>query len=274
VGLTFLPHALAGFMPQTVTSWLIGRHLGTHGNGLFGAALALPKMTEVTMNAVSNASYPTLAGLMRDGSPESKRRQGRVYLMLIVAVTGISLSVAVLSPIGIRVLYAPAYYEAIDYAPVLALAWLFTGLYLIVSQPVYFVGGGAWLSSASVAAAATHFAASVPAVERFGLWGAAWSLVAGNAVLFGVAAVAGQRVYPLPWEFSKIAATLASALAIGWIDVRVCPSMNWIASLPIKLGLLAGWLVLLRATGVVTAAESARVFGWIREKVRSLRGAA
>jgi O-antigen/teichoic acid export membrane protein len=262
---------LAAFVPQTVTSWLIGYNLGTPGNGLFGAALQLPKMTEVTMNAVGTASYPTLAGLMRDSGPDSKRQQSRIYTLLILAAIGISLVVAVLSPIGIRILYAREYHEAIAYAPVLALAWMFTGLFLIVSQPVYFVGGGKWLSTASITAAVVHLGVSVPAIRHFGLWGAAWSLVAGNAVLFTVAASAGQRVYSLPWEYSKIAAALASAVFIGLADVYLCQSLDWIASIPVKLGLLIVWAALLRATGALSAYDMARAWTWLLEKARLYR---
>jgi O-antigen/teichoic acid export membrane protein len=264
LGLGFVPHALASFMPQTVTSWLLGHNLGSYANGLYGAALQWPKITEVMMHSVGNACYPTLATLMHDSGPESKRQQSRVYTLLILAVTGVSLCVAVLSPIAIRILYDPAYYEAIDYAPILALAWLFMGLYLIISQPVYFVGGGWWLSSASTSAAIVHLAISIPLIRFHGLAGGCWSLVAGNAVMFAVAAWAGHRLYPLPWEFSKIFASLLTALAVGLTDVFLSAPLNWVASIPVKLALLAGWLALLWITGAVSTPEFAQAFVWLR----------
>lgn len=272
LGLGFVPHALAGFMPQTVTSWLLGYNLGSRANGLYGAALQWPKITEVMMHSIGNASYPTLATLMRDRGPDSKWQQSRVYTLLILAVTGISLAVAILSPIAIRILYAPSYYDAIDYAPILALAWLFTGLYMIISQPVYFVGGGWWLSSASISAAVVHLAISIPLIKFHGLAGGCWSLVVGNAVMFAVAAAAGHRLYPLPWEFSKISATLLTGLFVGLTDVFLCAPLNWIASIPVKLGLLAGWLVLLWITGAVSTSEVVRALSWFRSRTPRLFG--
>jgi O-antigen/teichoic acid export membrane protein len=256
-GFGFMPHVIAAFMPQTVTAWLLGRHWGSRTNGLFGAAVQLPQMTEVTMNAISSAVYPTLAYLMRDGSIESKRQQSRVYSWLALGIIAMSLSVSILSPIGIRILNAPAYHEAIAYAPILALAWGFTGLYMVVSNAVYFIGGGWWLSTASTAAAVTHFVLSVPLISRFGLWGASWSLVAGNAVLFLVAAYAEHRLYPLPWEYKRLSVGFLTALATGIADVWICQSLGWLESLPVKVALLAIWVGLLWLFRVVSGHEIA-----------------
>jgi O-antigen/teichoic acid export membrane protein len=229
-------------------------------------------MTESTMNCVGTAAYPTLAALMRDQGSDAKRQQSRIYTLLILAVTGVSLSVAVLSPIAIRILYDRLFHEAVEYAPILALAWLFMGLYLVISQPVYFVGGGWWLSSASTAAAIVHLAISIPLVKSHGIDGGCWSLVVGNAVMFGVAAAAGHRLYPLPWEFRKIAATLVTAVLVGVVDVRLCATMDWVASIPVKLALLAGWVALLWLTGAVSTDEFGRALTWFRGLSRRLFG--
>ena len=270
-GFGFMPHVIAAFMPQTVTAWLLGRHWGSAANGLFGAAVQLPQMTEVTMNAISNAVYPTLAHLMRDGSMESKRQQSRVYTWLALGITALSLSLAMLSPVGIRILNARAYHEAIEYAPILALAWWFTGMYLVVSNAVYFIGGGWWLSTASTAAAVTHFMVSVPLIDRYGLWGASWSLVVANAVLFVVASVAEHRLYPLPWEHRKLILGLATAVAVGITDVWVCQSLDWMLELPVKLGLYVAWVGMLLALGVVSTNEIAKAAGAARRLFRRTR---
>lgn len=254
-GISFVPHAFASMAPQAVTVWLLGRHLGSAANGIYGAAVLLPALTETVMYAINNAVYPTLARLMSERTDTARRQQAQVYTLMILGIVTLQVTIAITAPLALRVLLAPTFWAAIDYVPILALAWLFYGLYQCASQPVFYVGGGWWLSLASTLAALTHFAAAVSIIPHHGLTAACWSLVAGNFVLFLTSAIAGYRLYPIPWETRKLVTLVAAAVALVLADRALCQDLAWYATIPVKTVLLAAWLPLLRVTQVLSAGQ-------------------
>jgi hypothetical protein len=162
---------------------------------------------------------------------------------------------------------------------------------MIVSQPVFFRGGGLWLSSATIASIVASVGAALWAIPEHGMYGAAWSMAAGFAVKFAVAAAASTYLYPLPWEISKIVRAILCGLAIAWFDTAfvdgwlpvvrdlVEPGSFWqrvewlnvVALASVKSLLLASMVPLLWVTGVVSSREIAYVAQAARGKLRSWR---
>jgi hypothetical protein len=123
------------------------------------------------------------------------------------------------------------------------------------------------------------------------MYGAAWSMVAGFVAKLIVAAAASTYLYPLPWEFSKIARTLACAAAVVWVDLalvdgwltvvkdlqepgRFFQRVEWInlaVVVSVKLLLVASMIPLLWLTRAVSTRELTLLVETVRGKIRSWR---
>ena len=260
VGITFVPHQVAGLLAATVAAWLLANYASTAAVGLFGIAFMFVALVNLPLWSFNNAVYPTLSKLMSEGSPESRRQQCRLYTFQTMGVAALCLGVALFAPVAILVLTKPDYHEATQIVPVLALGFVFCGLYLAVSIPIFFFGGGLWLASATVSGTVVDVCLGVALIPRFGIHGAAVAAAGNNVVMFIVAAWASHHLYPLPWEVGKIARGMACAVALAALDLWLSPGLPLWWSIPLKVGLFLALVPGFLAVGTIHLNEIRR--GW------------
>jgi O-antigen/teichoic acid export membrane protein len=109
----------------------------------------------------------------------------------------------------------------------------------------------------SIVAAAFNIALNFALIPPFGMVGAAIATAAAYVLLAGLYYRSAQRLYRTPYELSKVALAVGIAAGIGVLGV--IPLGPLAVSVSVKIAALAGFLLLVRATGVVDAAELERV---------------
>ena len=141
-----------------------------------------------------------------------------------------------------------AYREAARPALLLTFAAVAYGAYYVACLGVQLALKTHYLIVTALLGAATAVFANFVLTPRFGPLGAAWSTMLGNGCLAVTTYVVSQRVHPLPYRGARLAAlfALAVGLAVG--------GHRWIApgisAVPIKLGLVAVYLIACAALGV------------------------
>jgi O-antigen/teichoic acid export membrane protein len=288
----FVPHQLSDTLLQTANAWMVNGLFSTATLGVYGVGVGFAALIQMPLTNFSDAAYPTLSKLMREGGEESKRQQARIYTLSLLMLVAAVLVQQLFSTVVIRVLTNPAYHEAAQVVPILIFAWLFQAFYAIVVQPVFYFGGGLWLSTATISSIVVSIGVGAWSIPEYGMYGAAWSMAAGFAAKFLVAATASTYLYRLPWELTKTALALACALVVAWIDWAFVDGWldvvnaaaqsagfwqrvewgNLITMIGAKLALLATIVPLWWITGVVTTKELAYGRDLVRGKLRALRG--
>lgn len=289
-GVTFLPHQLSDGLMLTLNAWMVNGFFSTAALGVYGVAVAFAQLIQMPLINFGDAAYPTLSRLMREGGDENRRQQSRIYTLTLLLIVFAMLAQQIFSTVAIRVLANPAYHEAASVVSILILAWLFQAFYQIISQPVFYFGGGLWLSTATGTSILVSAAVGVWAIPEYGMYGAAWSMVAGFVAKFIVAASASTYLYPLPWELSKIARALACAATVVWVDLALVDGwlvvvkdlqkpgtffervewLNLSLVVGVKLLLLAAMVLLLWLTRAIRTRELVIVAEAARGKLRSL----
>lgn len=267
-GLTFVPHSFSGYLMLALNIWLLNKMLSPAAVGVYGVAMMFPQLIQMPLISFGNAAYPTLAKLMSDGSEEAQRQQSRLYTLLIIGVVGLTLGTWLFSGIAIQILTAPAYHGATRIVLILIFAWLLQGLYLVVSQPVFYFGGGPWLSAASVSSTIICVVLSLILIPISGVFGAAWAMVGGFLVSFTVAAFASYHLYPLPWQVTAILRAIACGAALAVADLWLSPGMPFAWTIVFKTALLLVLIPALWVTGVVSTIDLRRAKNLVLRKVR------
>ena len=114
----------------------------------------------------------------------------------------------------------------------------------------------------TLSAAVVNIVLNILWIPRFGIEGAAWATVAGYALMAMMGIYFGNKHYPIPFEWSRMAKIGAGA-ALAYAVSTLAP-LEWQRAIPIKLG----------ATLVFPAALA--VFGffrhdeieWLKDKLR------
>ena len=128
---------------------------------------------------------------------------------------------------------SPAFRAAAPVIPVVVLAYLFQGVFLLTSIGIGIARKARYYPVVTLVAAATNVAANLVLVPRFGILGAAWATVASYAAMAGMGFALARPLFPVPWEAARLVGTTALGAAV-YAAALAAP-----ASLPAALALKA-----------------------------------
>jgi len=159
---------------------------------------------------------------------------------------------ALFAPEMVALLAAPGYAGAAVYVVPLLAAMALKGLYSTPYLMVWFRKKTRYLPLLSAATLGFGLVATFVLTSRYGAWGAAIAYALSWVLLFALTLGLGLRLYraPYPWREVTIASLLAAAAVV--LSTAVEPGLGGSA---IKLGLLAGFVGGVLATGGVRIAE-------------------
>ena len=106
---------------------------------------------------------------------------------------------------------APAFWAARRVVPVVALAYLLHGVFLLTSIGIGIEKKAGYYPLITRPRRPTNVAANFVLIPRHGMMGAAWATVLSYAVMAALGAYLSHRVYPLPLEKSRLLRLVVSA---------------------------------------------------------------
>ncbi|MGH7741507.1 MAG: polysaccharide biosynthesis C-terminal domain-containing protein, partial [Candidatus Eiseniibacteriota bacterium] len=184
----------------------------------------------------------------RAGTADAPKIYALVLARYVALAAFGALAAGLFAPEALAVLVPGAYREAARPALLLTFAAVAYGAYYVACLGVQLALKTHYLIITAVLGASAAVMANLLLTPRFGPLGAAWSTMLGNGCLAVTTYLVSQRVHPLPYRGARLSAlfALAVGLAVGghrWI----APGMS---AVPLKLGLLAVYLVACAALGV------------------------
>jgi O-antigen/teichoic acid export membrane protein len=212
---------------------------------------------------MNRAWVPVFTRSFADAAQRPTVARSITYFVLVVA--SVSTSLVVLSPSIVRQFFAPAYAQAADIAPILALGGLAQGLYYVYVAVLFFHARNGILPVMTVLAGTANILLNILWLPSFGIAGAAWATLIGYVVLTLGVRWASRRVAKLPFEVGRLAKLGAVCAVVilcgGGLDVALS---GWI-ELAAKLALIVAGGGVLVALGFFSL-EEMRVLGLRRGK--------
>lgn len=198
---------------------LLGTLASAYTVGLYAVAFELADRTiSAFMSAVASVAYPRAVRELEKSGRDAADKQLRQNIVLL---TGIGLPVAVgisaIAPTVATVLVGPAFRETASWLiPILALAAFMNGLrgyyfdhaFQLAQKPSHLI-----LVMLSIAG--TNIGLNLLLIPRFGLLGAACTLVTAHVVGLMFCVILGRRSYHMPFPASQIAKIVLAALVMG-----------------------------------------------------------
>jgi O-antigen/teichoic acid export membrane protein len=131
-------------------------------------------------------------------------------------------------------------------------------MYAVVTTGLYIERRTATLPWVAGAGAAINLAICVVAQSRWGMVGVAWATPASYALMAGLGAWQSGRVYPVPFEWRRLAHLAVNVAPLfaadRWIASRGVPPLSGVG-LALKSALLLAFPVLLLITGFFRPGE-------------------
>ncbi len=229
-GLPRLPHGLANQAMVVGDDWVLRVYGGLDTVGVYSIGERLGLTLKLVLANFEYAWQTFYFETMK--LPDAKRT---FRLVTTYGLAGLVLLEAGLSAVSVDLVHlvaTPDMYGAAAYIPWIGLGVVFQGVYLLTSVGMNITKSTRLYPVATAIAAATSLTANLVLVPRVGAIGAAWSNALSFATLAAVAMGLAQRVYPMTYEWGRIA-----RLAIAGVGAYL---LTWLipATLPAWLGLL------------------------------------
>jgi O-antigen/teichoic acid export membrane protein len=198
-GLPLMPHTLGGLFLFSADRVVINTNLGLSNAGVYAVAAQLISVMSMVFGAVNNAYVPWLFQRLKDNLPAEKLKIVR-YTYIWFGLIIVSVACAFLVGPFMTVLIAgEAFAQAGDVIGWLALSQAFVGMYLMVTNYIFFSKKTVYLSFATLLSGVTNLVLLPFMVVSFGLKGAAWAACIANGLQFVVTWWLAARLHPMPW---------------------------------------------------------------------------
>jgi len=239
--------------------------------GLFAIASGGVNIMALLIGAFRNAWQPFAFSII--GQEDSGRVYGRALTLFTFVGATIAVCGTLFAPQALLLINAYTGKNwsgaAVSVGP-LAMGMLFHAMYFVVQTGIYIARRTNVIAWTVGIAAMACILFNTLLIPRFGIVGAALATALGHltalVLLYGVA----QRIAPMPYQFKKLGATIAAAVAILVVDYQLQPA-TLAAALLTKTALLLSFGALLLLFRVLTANDMRLIWKGIGNALVSIR---
>ncbi len=230
-GMPLVPAALALWAIAFIGRLFIAHYNGNAEVGVYSVAVKVASVITFVMLAFRTA-WPAFAYSIEDDRA-ARRTYAFVLTYLLTLASWIALALGALAPWLVAMLTSAAYQRADKAVALLAFAFAFYAGYTVLA-----IGSGRarrtqWNWAVAGAGAALNIALNFVLIPRFGMVGAAISTAAAYVVLFAGMALYAQIVYPVPYQWRRVAT--AVGLGVGLTVAARAGHLSLVPSLLIVL---------------------------------------
>jgi O-antigen/teichoic acid export membrane protein len=239
-GLPRVPHSVAQQVISVADRYFL-KGTGTPADlsnvGLYSIGASFGLALKLFLSAFESAWTPFFLAAMKEKDP------GRIYstvstyvvAVLVLLVTGL----CALAPAVVALFTTPAFHPAAQVTPWIALGVMFQGLYLVGSIGLVITKRTTRYPVSTGLAAVVSLIANILLIPKYGMLGAAWANVIAYFTLAAVTSAFSWQVYPIPYEWSRLAriaaAGVLSFLAAQW---TVPVSLHPVTSLLVRAAVI------------------------------------
>ncbi len=209
-GLPLIPHQLSGWALQMSDRVVMERFLPLDQVGLYSLGYRLGMILDLIMGSLNLAWAPFF---MRTAATEGDAPEtfARLTTYVTVGMLALCLVLALLSQDMVAIFAKSAYRDAYRVIPVVILAFLAHGFYYLLINQLFYAKKTAKLPLFTALSAVVNIGLNLLTLEKLGIMAAAWNTVIGYVLLLALVFWESNRVYPVPYEYRRLAILLLLA---------------------------------------------------------------
>lgn len=246
-GLPKVPHGVMVQVQNLADRKILDLFVTRAEVGLYHVGYTLGGAVKFALSAFEPAWGPFVYSRLRQ--PDAPRTLARVATWAFAGFVLVGLAVAMFGRELLTLLTPknPAFRAAAPVIPVVVLAYLLHGLFLLTSVGIGIARQARRYPLITAVAAAVNVAANLALIPRWGMLGAAWATVLSYAAMAALGWRLAARAYAIPFEHARLL-RVAVAGGASYALSLLAPAAAWPA-VGVKLASLLAFLALLRASG-------------------------
>lgn len=221
-GFPLMFYAISGFVTEMASRYFIERFTTLSELGVFNLAQQYASGLIMVVTAISMAWTPIFFEKAKE--PDSQIVFSKFGLYLIVIVSGIALIMSLFAPEFITILASEKYYSAQEIIPLLLLSYVFgNGFWILMITPIIYTKQAKYLPWITALSGGISILANIILIPRLGIMGAAIAQLISYIALVYVAYKVADKVYPIDYDFGKIALILMSSIGMFLLSLSFNP---------------------------------------------------
>lgn len=255
-GLPTMPAEVSLYLLNFVDRLIIVHYVGLSEAGLYSIAVKFAQAVNVLVRGFQLA-WPPLAYSIRDDD-EARRTYATIITLFLAGCTWMVVGLWLLAQYLLRFFAAPEFFAAYEVVGLIAAAVTLYALYMVMVVVLGRTGRTEFNLPAALGALASNVVLNLILVPPLGIVGAGLALVGSYLVVVALMYWFTERLFPVPYEWGRLARVLFAAAALIAFGELVLPTAGlggFVGRL--ALGLL--YPALLLATGFFTSEER----GWL-----------
>ncbi len=260
--LPYIPAGLASMITELSDRYMLKWLVDESAVGIYTAGYRLGIFMLVVVMAFKYAWQPFFLDRAADPhAPEVFARVGTYFLALnafIFLTLSFFIDPLVRTPIAGQTFFGAAYWQGTTIVPVILLAYIFLGVFLVQLPGIYIRRKSGWIPILNGSAALVNIALNLVLIRRYGWQGAAWATLASYVFLAVLQFMVVRRFYPLRWEWPNVLkiAGVTTALLAGHVYLST--------GVPTSVLLLLLYPVALVALRLVKISQLQSLLGWLK----------
>ena len=242
-------------VPHTASQWalslsdrvILSKYVSTGQLGLYSLGYQVSALISFFTQAVTNALAPIVNVQLNDNANRHKVPILGTYALFGTVFVG--LAVALLGSDLIRLVTPPKFHGSARVIPLLALGFVFQGIYLIWSRGTWVSRRTGWMPILTAIAGIINIGLNLWLIPRWGIMAAAFSTAVAYGALALLQGSLAEKLHHIPWEYSRWFKLLAGGLAcfaVGTLLSSDRPAQNVVLKglvclvlYPVSLGLMS-----------------------------------
>ena len=198
-GLPLMPHLAGGFLLNSVDRFVINNEIGLADAGIYMVAVQLTAAIGIVFDAINKAYVPWLFEKLKADSYKVKQEIVRLtYLWYLAIALGVLIAFYI-GPWLVVFIAGEKYAVAGKVVGWLALGQGFQGMYLMVTNYIFFSKKTGLLSIASIGSGLLNLFLLIIFVRILGLQGAAIAFALSMGIRFILTWFIAHKQHPMPW---------------------------------------------------------------------------
>ena len=251
-GLPTMPAEASLYLLNFVDRIVIVRTVGLAEAGLYSLAIKFAQGVNVLVRGFQLA-WPPLAYSIRDDE-EARRAYATVVTLFVAGCAFVVTGMWLFARWIVRALAAPEFFDSYEAIGLIATAVTLYALYMVLVVILGRTGRTEFNLPAALAALLANVALNLILVPPLGIVGAGLALVASYLIVLGLMYVFTQRLFPVPYQWGRLARVVLISAALVGAGELLLPSSG-AAGLLGRVVLFAVYPLVLFASGFFTPGE-------------------
>ncbi len=199
-GIPLIPHTFGSMLMMMSDRFMITNFLGIEETGIYMVGMQIGMGVGLLTQSFNKAFAPWLFGKLSNIDNFSKIRVVRYTYIYFVIVLTIALLLGLMAPWFLGFFVGEKFRQASGVVIYIALGYAFGGMYLMVTNYIYYVSKTYFLAIITLISGFLNIILNYFLIQLLGLKGAAIGFLVSQILFFFGTWFLSNKVYPMPWR--------------------------------------------------------------------------